>query len=69
MWGACEGLGGGCGQGPRPSPGERRAAAGSGPPPTRAGALAPNAVHDGEHYGNIITYMRMKGMVPPSSRR
>jgi len=31
--------------------------------------LALNAVHDGEHYGNIITYMRMKGMVPPSSRR
>ncbi len=40
-----------------------------GAPSTRAGALALNAVHDGEHYGNIITYMRMKGMVPPSSRR
>ncbi|GMV10678.1 MAG TPA: DinB family protein [Gemmatimonadaceae bacterium] len=36
---------------------------------TRAGALALNAVHDGEHYGNMVTYMRMKGMVPPSSRR
>jgi uncharacterized damage-inducible protein DinB len=36
---------------------------------TRAGALALNAVHDGEHYGNIVTYLRMKGMVPPSSRR
>ena len=36
---------------------------------TRYGALALNAVHDGEHYGNIVTYMRMKGMVPPSSRR
>jgi uncharacterized damage-inducible protein DinB len=36
---------------------------------TRFGALVLNAVHDGEHYGNIITYMRMKGMVPPSSRR
>jgi uncharacterized damage-inducible protein DinB len=32
-------------------------------------ALTLNAVHNGEHYGNIITYMRMKGMVPPSSRR
>jgi uncharacterized damage-inducible protein DinB len=32
-------------------------------------ALALNAVHNGEHYGNIVTYMRMKGMVPPSSRR
>jgi uncharacterized damage-inducible protein DinB len=40
-----------------------------GSPSTRVGALALNAVHDGEHYGNIITYMRMKGMVPPSSRR
>ncbi|MGZ8376951.1 MAG: DinB family protein [Gemmatirosa sp.] len=35
----------------------------------RAQVLALNAVHNGEHYGNIITYMRMKGMVPPSSRR
>lgn len=40
-----------------------------GSPSTKVGALALNAVHDGEHYGNIITYMRMKGMVPPSSRR
>lgn len=36
---------------------------------TRYGAITLNAVHDGEHYGNIVTYMRMKGMVPPSSRR
>jgi uncharacterized damage-inducible protein DinB len=36
---------------------------------TRFNALALNAVHNGEHYGNIITYMRMKGMVPPSSKR
>jgi uncharacterized damage-inducible protein DinB len=35
---------------------------------TRVGALALNAVHIGEHYGNIITYMRMKGLVPPSSK-
>ena len=27
-----------------------------------------NAVHNGEHYGNIVTYMRMLGMVPPSSQ-
>jgi hypothetical protein len=25
-------------------------------------------VHDNEHYGNIVTYMRMLGMVPPSSQ-
>lgn len=35
---------------------------------TRMSVLALNAVHNGEHYGNIVTYMRMKGMVPPSSR-
>ena len=35
---------------------------------TRFSALVRNAVHDGEHYGNIVTYMRLKGMVPPSSQ-
>ncbi|MEP6904819.1 MAG: DinB family protein [Gemmatimonadales bacterium] len=35
---------------------------------TRFDALVRNAVHDGEHYGNIVTYMRVKGMVPPSSQ-
>jgi uncharacterized damage-inducible protein DinB len=34
----------------------------------RVGALAFNAAHDMEHYGNIVTYMRLKGMVPPSSQ-
>ena len=28
-----------------------------------------NAVHNAEHYGNLVTYLRMKGMVPPSSQR
>ena len=32
-------------------------------------ALMQNAVHDAEHYGNIVTYMRMLGMVPPSSQQ
>lgn len=36
---------------------------------TRLAALARNAVHNGEHYGNLVTYMRVKGMVPPSSQR
>ena len=36
---------------------------------TRMSVLSLNAVHNGEHYGNIVTYMRMKGMVPPSSRQ
>lgn len=28
-----------------------------------------NAAHDYEHYGNIVTYMRIKGLTPPSSQR
>ena len=36
-------------------------------PTTRLGALAFNNAHDFEHYGNIVMYMRMKGLVPPSS--
>ena len=35
---------------------------------SRMDALALNAVHDGEHYGNVVTYLRIKGMVPPSSQ-
>jgi uncharacterized damage-inducible protein DinB len=35
---------------------------------TRLGVLAMNAAHDFEHYGNIVTYLRLKGMVPPSSQ-
>ncbi len=35
---------------------------------TRFAALLRNTVHDGEHYGNIVTYLRIKGMVPPSSQ-
>jgi uncharacterized damage-inducible protein DinB len=35
---------------------------------TRLGGLVFNTSHDGEHYGNIVTYLRAKGMVPPSSQ-
>ena len=28
-----------------------------------------NAGHNYEHYGNMVTYMRIKGLVPPSSER
>jgi uncharacterized damage-inducible protein DinB len=35
---------------------------------TKFAALSLNAVHNGEHYGNLVTYLRMKGMVPPSSQ-
>ena len=36
---------------------------------TRLGILAFNNAHDFEHYGNVVTYMRLKGMVPPSSMK
>ena len=32
-----------------------------------SGVLAFNAAHNYEHYGNLVTYMRINGMVPPSS--
>jgi hypothetical protein len=35
----------------------------------RAGALMGNVSHLNEHYGNLVTYFRMRGIVPPSSRR
>jgi len=35
----------------------------------RAGALVLNIGHVSEHYGNLVTYFRIKGIVPPSSRR
>lgn len=31
-------------------------------------ALSLNAAHDMEHYGNLVTYIRIQGMVPPSSQ-
>jgi hypothetical protein len=34
---------------------------------TRLGVLAFNNAHLFEHYGNLVTYMRLKGLVPPSS--
>ena len=34
----------------------------------RLNALQFNTAHDFEHYGNLVTYMRMKGLVPPSSQ-
>ena len=35
----------------------------------RAMILLDNVSHDNEHYGNIVTYMRLKGHVPPSTAR
>jgi len=34
---------------------------------TKLGVLSFNVAHDNEHYGNIVTYMRLKSLVPPSS--
>jgi uncharacterized damage-inducible protein DinB len=35
----------------------------------KLGVLSYNTWHTWEHYGNIVVYMRMKGMIPPSSDR
>ena len=35
----------------------------------RLAVFAFNTAHDFEHYGNLVTYMRLKGMVPPSSQK
>jgi uncharacterized damage-inducible protein DinB len=35
---------------------------------TRLSVLVLNAAHDFEHYGYLVTYLRLKGMVPPSSQ-
>jgi hypothetical protein len=35
---------------------------------TKMGALIANTIHDTEQYGIIAVYLRLKGLVPPSSR-
>ena len=35
----------------------------------RASRLMSNVAHDNEHYGNLVTMMRLKGLVPPSTER
>ncbi|HLB35273.1 MAG TPA: DinB family protein [Gemmatimonadales bacterium] len=35
---------------------------------SRLWALMFNVAHNSEHYGNLVTYFRLKGMVPPSSQ-
>ena len=35
---------------------------------TKLGALSFDAAHNYEHYGNLVTYMRLNKMVPPSSQ-
>lgn len=36
---------------------------------TRAQVLMFNTTHNNEHYGNIVVYLRLKGIVPPSTAR
>ncbi len=33
----------------------------------RAAGLMSNTSHNNEHYGNLVTYLRINGLVPPSS--
>ena len=36
---------------------------------SRAAVLMNNTGHNQEHYGNLVTYLRINGIVPPSSAR
>jgi uncharacterized damage-inducible protein DinB len=36
---------------------------------TRGSVLAFNTAHNNEHYGNLVIYLRLKGIVPPSTAR
>lgn len=51
--------------------GERATVGGGGKPTetTRGATLMFNTTHNNEHYGNIIVYLRLKGIVPPSTAR
>jgi len=40
-----------------------------GTPTTRALVLTFNTTHNNEHYGNVVVYLRLKGVVPPSTAR
>jgi hypothetical protein len=33
----------------------------------KLGVLIANNMHTQEHYGNLVTYMRLKNIVPPTS--
>jgi uncharacterized damage-inducible protein DinB len=35
----------------------------------KMGVLIQNSLHNQEHYGNLVTYMRLKNIVPPTSER
>lgn len=52
---------------PVPPPAAPPAGQAQAPPPPKLGRLMGNVTHDWEHYGNVVTYLRIKGLVPPSS--
>ena len=35
----------------------------------KLGVLSGNSIHSMEHYGNLVTYMRLKNIVPPTSEQ
>ena len=36
---------------------------------SRGAVLMFNTTHNNEHYGNVVLYLRLKGIVPPSTAR
>ena len=36
---------------------------------TKIGVMDSNTAHTNEHYGNLVTYMRLKDIVPPTSQQ
>jgi uncharacterized damage-inducible protein DinB len=42
---------------------------GGGTEATRGSMLIFNTTHNNEHYGNLVVYLRLKGIVPPSTAR
>jgi uncharacterized damage-inducible protein DinB len=38
-------------------------------PASRGSVLVFNTTHNNEHYGNLVVYLRLKGIVPPSTAR
>ncbi len=52
---------------PAPAPATGAPARQAQPPALKLRFLLGNVTHDQEHYGNLVTYLRLKGLVPPSS--
>ena len=36
---------------------------------SRGSVLVFNTTHNNEHYGNLVVYLRLRGLVPPSTAR